>query len=105
MAIENQYEDLPEEQGNLNKNVLETDHQMPRAEEGNIGNQSECTSLVREHSRQKISSDAFIVERGYSQNRKVPHRAPAPADNILVIQDLSSPSTTLFCHSHSPTSS
>lgn len=105
MAIENQYEDLPEEQGNLNKNVLETDHQMPRAEEGNIGNQSECTSLVREHSRQKISSDAFIVERGYSQNRKVPHRAPAPADNILVIQDLSSPSMTLFRHSHSPTSS
>ena len=78
---------------------------MPRAEEGNIGNQSECTSLVREHSRRKISSDAFIVEGGYSKNRKVHHRAPAPADNILVIQDLSSPSMTLFCHSHSPTSS
>lgn len=68
--------------------MLQIDHQMPTAEEGNIDNQTECTSLVREHSRQKILSDAFVVDGDCSKNPKVPHKAQTLAENILVILPL-----------------
>ena len=52
-----------EEQENLS-NVLEINHQLPRAEGGNIGSQPECTPLVTEHRRPKVLSERLLGE-GY----------------------------------------
>ena len=85
---------------------------MPRSEEGNVGSQPACTSLVTEHSRLKILSGELLREVPKTQKHAtgesastfcLAYSAPAPAHKS------SSPigphlSSFLSFHTHPPTS-